>query len=201
MKIKPLHTLVAALLLPASASVYAQQHQHSDNHSQSHSAHVHGIAELLVVQEGEQLDIELHSPAMNLLGFEHRAHTPEEQQMVDNAHKRLSNVNSLFQFASANCKLTEFSLNLSAAMAADHDGQQPDDRVHHDHDEHDKHDKHGDIGARYQFRCLPPNTLDSLSTSLLQHLPGIHSLRVEWIVGGRQGATTLDNDHHQVRFR
>ena len=63
---------ISALLLPvvlllANQVTYAQEQQ----------AHVHGTAELFVVLDGNQLDIELRSPAMNLLGFEHRANNAE----------------------------------------------------------------------------------------------------------------------------
>ncbi|MGB1290473.1 MAG: ZrgA family zinc uptake protein, partial [Porticoccaceae bacterium] len=36
-------------------------------------AHVHGLSQLTIAVEGETVELEFSSPAMNLVGFEHRA--------------------------------------------------------------------------------------------------------------------------------
>lgn len=214
---------VLAILFMSSVGdpVRAQDHHEEKHHhkeqaqgsrgtdaGRSRDAHVHGIAELLVVLEGEQLDIELHSPAMNLLGFEHRANNPEQQALVNNAKNTLTDKNNLFTFGSAQCQLIDLDVDVSRVLGenAHHDRDHHDEESHDEEYEanhHDKQEKHGhsDIEARYRYRCEPSNTLDSLTTSIATAFPGIESLQVQWIINGRQGAATLDNSRRHLNFK
>jgi len=208
-----LPVLAMLFILSVDSPVGAQDHHEEKHHHKEQTqgsrgtdtgrrqkAHVHGIAELLVVLEGEQLDIELLSPAMNLLGFEHQASTPEQQALVQNAKNTLADTNNLFTFGSAQCQLIDLDVDVSRMR---------DESVHHDeesHDEeyetnhHDRHEEpgHNDIEARYRYRCERPNTLDSLTTSIATAFPGIESLQVQWIANGRQGAATLTKNQRQI---
>ncbi len=82
-----------------------------------------------MVLEGKQLDIELHSPAMNLLGFEHHASSPEQRALVKNVNDILVNAKHLFSFGSAQCQLVDRDVNVNHLL---------DDGDHHDTDSHDK---------------------------------------------------------------
>ena len=63
-------------LLPLHAA-QAANHEHSHAHAHeehaSLDAHEHGVASLNVALDGQTLEIQLQSPAMNLVGFEHEA--------------------------------------------------------------------------------------------------------------------------------
>jgi hypothetical protein len=186
------HFPILALLLLTLAGNAAKAQDHPEHKSaemdssRHHEAHVHGIAELLVVLEGEQLDIELHSPAMNLLGFEHRASTPEQRTLVKNISETLANGDHLFSFGSAQCQLIDHDVNIRRLL-----------------DESDHHEEHGhsDIEAHYRYRCEQPNTVDSLATLITTEFPGIESLQAQWIINGRQGAATLDNIRRELNFQ
>lgn len=56
--------LATSLLLATSAGAAAGEHR-------EHGAHEHGVAQLNLVLEGEKLLIELASPGVNIVGFEH----------------------------------------------------------------------------------------------------------------------------------
>lgn len=170
----------------------------------SQQPHVHGLAELLVVLEGQQLDIELRSPAINLLGFEHHANSPEQQIRMESAKDTLADANSLFHLDSAGCQLTDHGVDFSSVVKgrAQHDKDHHEEE--HDADHHDKyHEAHGhsDIEAYYRYRCEQPDELRSLTTTISIEFPDTRSLQVQWIVNGRQGATTLDNGQHRIVFR
>lgn len=49
-----------------------------------HDAHVHGVGKLNVALDGDDLIIELTSPAANIVGFEH---TPENEQQSHEVHE------------------------------------------------------------------------------------------------------------------
>ena len=51
----------------------AGQFSYAEDGAASLVAHVHGLSELAIAMEGEKLEIQFTSPAMNLVGFEHQA--------------------------------------------------------------------------------------------------------------------------------
>lgn len=218
--------ILAMLFIVLACSLAQAQEAHQHHHQlhemasgPSQTAHVHGIAALLVVLEGDQLDIELHSPAANLLGFEHRVSSPEQQDKVESAKEILGNASSLFQLDSAQCRLTDHTADFSSVTRES--TQHDDDHYHHDHygndhydnshhnedhdaDHHDQyHEAHGhsDIEAHYRYRCERSDRLDSLATNIITLFPGIQSLEVQWIMSGRQGAATLNSNQRHVIFR
>ncbi|USA42809.1 DUF2796 domain-containing protein [Spongiibacter taiwanensis] len=168
---------------------------HHQGHS--HEAHVHGVAELLIALEGEQLNIELHSPAMNLLGFEQRAQNPEQKAELVRVRGLLADAERLFQLESGRCQLLEHAVDFGGvgADASEHDEHEHDPEVGH------AQAKHSDIQAGYRYRCEQPDKLLSFVTDIPALFPGVASLQVQWIAGSRQGAATLDNNHRHVRFR
>jgi Protein of unknown function (DUF2796) len=58
-------TLCILALFPAGIAL-ADEAEHRE-----HGPHVHGVAQLNVALDGNVLWIELNSPAMNIVGFEH----------------------------------------------------------------------------------------------------------------------------------
>lgn len=192
----------ASLLMLLAGSPSLAQHQH-DTHGVdldgTQEAHVHGVAELLVVLEGGQLDIEFRSPAINLLGFEHHANNPEQQAKVESVRKTLADADSLFQFDPPLCHIADHTANFSSVVEAP--GHRGDKNETDDHDTHHKAHGHSDIDARYRYQCERPDQLRSLLANIPAQFPGIQSLQVEWIAGGRQGAATLDNSQRHIIFR
>ena len=50
----------------------------NEEHNINHAAHIHGLATLTLAIENNVLEIQLESPAINLIGFEHQANSSEE---------------------------------------------------------------------------------------------------------------------------
>ena len=59
-------------LLPLAIAHAADEHDHEHEHG-SLGAHEHGVGRLNAVLDGQALELEFDSPAMNLVGFEHKA--------------------------------------------------------------------------------------------------------------------------------
>ena len=184
-------SVLAALfmLLANNQTVAHEQHDHEEEEAVSHDAHTHGKAELFVILEGEQLAIELHSPAINFLGFEHYASTTEELAKVESTKTILSDANNLFQINSATCQLIDYEIGFSSIT---------DNGVQHD--KQHKTEKHSDIEARYNYRCDRPDQVNSMRTTISDKFPGVESLQLQWILNGRQGVVTLDNGQSQLNF-
>ncbi len=120
-------------------------------HHREHGAHEHGVAELLVAVEGSSLMIELRSPAANLLGFEHKARTEEQEAKVHAVSDQLAHADEIFTLSGAGgCKVVEREVESEVlAAAGHHDDHHDHDKHHDDHDQHDDHhqDKHHDDHA------------------------------------------------------
>ena len=53
--------------------------------TRQHDSHAHGIGELNIVLEGNELAIELISPAANIVGFEHAPSNDEQKAALAQA--------------------------------------------------------------------------------------------------------------------
>lgn len=196
-----------------------EKEEHGEDHEgESLEAHNHGTAELFIVLVEQDLQIELHSPAANLVGFEHEAKNAEQRAQVESVKQTLENANDLFEISSGACELNDLELDMGKLVADEtahhdeddehgdesHDGEEHEeehaDEEHHDEDDHSD-TTHSDIEAEYRYSCNKPNSITSVVIKIADQFPGVESLQVQWIVNGRQAATTLENDQREVVFK
>lgn len=177
------HLLLALpfALLPL-ALAHAQSHEHAEHGSLD--KHEHGVASLNVALDGNTLEIQLESPAMNIVGFEHAASSAADQAKVAAVRQQLQQPQALFALPiEARCALKEHELlgALFAAHADEHD--------EHGADEQDEEQGHSDISAHYQFDCATPAALQTLELgSFFGSFPGTEKLDVQLIgPSGQQG--------------
>src|SRR3989338_5768375 len=90
-------------LLPLAALAAEHSHEHADHGSLD--AHEHGAAMLNVVLDGQVLELELESPAMNLVGFEHAAKSTADKTKVAAARSQLQDPQALFGLGAGDCTL------------------------------------------------------------------------------------------------
>ena len=88
-------------------------------HAESMDAHIHGLSEMTLAIENQALEIQLISPAMNLVGFEHKARTKEEIATVRHVLAQLREHETLFVFSGANCSHVETSIDIASLIDAD----------------------------------------------------------------------------------
>ncbi|QHF47186.1 zinc-binding protein [Pseudomonas sp. S35] len=178
-------------LLPLAIAHAAEEHDHDHEHG-SLGAHEHGVGRLNAVLDGKALELELDSPAMNLVGFEHVATTAADKAKVAAARKQLENPAALFNLPkAAGCVVSSQELNsplFGDKPEADHD--EDDD---HDHDAkdgaHEHHHDHSEIHAHYQFTCATPTALSNLDlTQVFKTFPATQKIQVQLIgPSGQQG--------------
>jgi len=168
-----------------------------DHHVQE--AHVHGQASLFIVLEAKQLLVELESPAMNLLGFEHAPHTEEQRQLVKKTQQQLASVGQLFSFDGGQCQLLTADVEM-ASMEGDHEGHR--EMAHDEHGDHDESEaEHSDIEAEYVFNCLQPATLIAIDVTLFNQFPGVEELDAQWVVRAFQGGKTLNPENSRIELQ
>lgn len=166
-----------------------------------HDSHEHGAAVLNVALEGEELAIELVSPAANIVGFEHEPATEKEQQAVSEARRQLMEGGELFKFPeSAECILERAEVN------SDFDSPAHEEHAEEPVHEHEKgkqqadsadHESHGDFRAEYHFHVGRPRALTFLETLLMQRFPAIDHLEVRLVTPSAQ--TTVELPPGSVR--
>ncbi|QLL12802.1 DUF2796 domain-containing protein [Pseudomonas chlororaphis] len=175
-------------LLPLAIAHAAEKHDHDHEHG-SLGAHEHGVARLNAALDGQTLELELESPAMNLVGFEHAASTDADKAKIAAVRAQLEKPLALFSLPpAAGCVVAQQELEspLFGDKPEDHD---------EDHDEakdangHEHHHEHSEIHAHYQFTCATPGALKSLDLAgVFKTFPATQKIQVQLISpSGQQG--------------
>jgi len=176
-------------LLPLAVAHAAQEHDHDHEHG-SLAAHEHGVGRLNAALDGQTLDLELESPAMNLVGFEHAATTDADKAKVAAVRAQLEKPLTLFNLPkAAGCVVAIQELESPLF------GDKPHADDDHDEDGHDKdakgehHHDHSEIHAHYHFTCSAPGALQSLDlTNIFNTFPATQKIQVQLIgPSGQQG--------------
>lgn len=174
------------------------------------AAHVHGHGQLDVAVLDGRLHIELRSPAMDIVGFEHAPRNATQRRQLESALGQLRNADALFLLpAAADCRLTEVHVESQQAPGA-HDGEHDqdhhrDDDHGHSHDDiHDHGDKTGDphsaVTALYQYQCENPAVIEAIDVQLFAEFPDVETLQVQLLTETEQRAVTLSADNTRIRL-
>ncbi|KRA19049.1 DUF2796 domain-containing protein [Pseudomonas sp. Root569] len=182
------------LALPFALLPLAVAHAHEDHEHEHGSlgAHEHGVARLNAVLDGQALELELDSPAMNLVGFEHAATSAADKAKVAAARKQLENPQALFNLPkAAGCKVSSQELN--SPLFGDKPEAEHDDDDHATDGKgaaaHEHHHDHSEIHAHYQFTCATPTALGNLDLNqVFKTFPATTKIQVQLIgPSGQQG--------------
>ncbi|WP_425056889.1 DUF2796 domain-containing protein [Pseudomonas abyssi] len=195
--------LALSLALPFSQPLLAEDHDHHQHGSLD--AHEHGVASLNLVVDGNQVSLELDSPAANLVGFEYQPSTDEDRATVARVKAALEQADGLFTLtAAADCQLQQVELDSPLFAAHDHEEHEHED---HDHDEHDaddhahdgehehehehEHGEHADIEGRFDYVCAAPEQLEALTLPLFNDYPAMQRIQVQAITASGQHGAVL----------
>src|SRR5690606_36367808 len=145
-------------------------------------------ATLNLAQDGQIQELNLESPAMNLIGFEHAPHNEEERARVAALRAQLEQPLELVALpAAADCTLA--TQELEGRLFAEHE---------HEH-EHDH--GHSDIRASYRLTCAHPERLEALDlTAFFARFPATHRLAAQLIGPAGQLGAELTPDNPRLLF-
>ncbi|END0096643.1 TPA: DUF2796 domain-containing protein [Pseudomonas aeruginosa] len=181
--------LLALVLLPFAAQAH-DDHDHDHAHG-SLGKHEHGVAQLNVALDGKTLELELDSPAMNLVGFEHAASTDADKAAVAKARAQLEKPLELFALpVTAGCSVASQELRspLFGDKAPAHAHKE---KAGHEHEhEHEHENGHADIHGHYQLSCEKPELLKLLTLAeFFKRFPATQKIQVQLIgPDGQKGA-------------
>jgi hypothetical protein len=192
-----------AIVLIFSGTVQAEEKRH-------HGAHEHGVANLNVAVEGNNIYIEFSSPAANIVGFEHHPRTHDQRDAIKGAVNKLQKGDALFILsAESESKLVKSTIDTDIDKDADHLSESEHDHgeeehqgqeENHDkgHSEADEHERHSDFKAEYHFVCKKPDRLSQIDVMLFRVFPGIEHIEVQVIAGTKQTAVELTAKKNKI---
>ena len=188
----------------------------------SERPHQHGIGELSIAVEGQDVEIELIVPGSDVVGFEHSPSSKSEREAVVKGTKTLEDANSIIGLSpEAKCQLED--VEVASELMEDKKGgyannnrQKHDDHKHKhavkakgDHDDHHKHQSkdhdahievHSEFITKYQFHCDNPDKLAGFTLGFFTAFPSAHELQLKWITPKGQGARELSAKSTSVTF-
>jgi len=191
-KLRTILGLTGLLFFTAPSYVMGQGYR-------QHDAHEHGVAQLNIAQQGNTLHLELTSPAMNIVGFEHAPRNAKQRQAIQQAVADLNKGADLFVLDSeAKCTLQDVTVETGLLSS----------QADHGHDEH-KHDKkepaadtsHADFEARYVFQCQHASALKGIMIKLFSHFPATTELAVQLLSDSGQTARHLSAANPYLPFK
>lgn len=166
------------------------EHEHDeDDDYREHGAHEHRAASLTIAWSGNELAIDLATPAFNVLGFEYAPTSEEDKALLEESVAALEAGDLLQLSSGADCTITSAEVHAEMSEEADTPEEDPEET-------------HSDIDVAYTIQCQNPDDLDSLDASgLFDRFPNFAVLQVQWISDTQQSATELTADDPVVSLR
>ena len=196
-------TIFVAALFAVSSGIQAGEYRH-------HGVHEHGVANLNVAIEGNNVYIEFFSPAANIVGFEHHPRTQKQKDAVRAAVKKMQEGHALFILpAGSKSRLAKARVDTDIENHADHLSESEyahEGEEHHrkgdnhdrEHNDADDHARHSEFTAEYHFVCKKPNKLSQIDVQLFRVFPGIEYIEVQLINETRQTAVELTARQNKI---
>lgn len=199
-------TTLALLTASVAAPALAEEKREMD-------AHVHGVSTAEIAIEHGIVEIDLHSPGMDIVGFEYEAGSAVEKDAVEAAIRSfLSPENIVTLPEDAGCRLTETLAHLNSG-AHDHDHghdheEHAEDEDHdhdHDHAEAEDHDHeggatHSEFHVRYRFACDDEDALTSVAFPFFSIFENAQEIEVQYVTETGAGTAELTRDAAVLAF-
>lgn len=186
-------TLIIMFLFALRAGAESSHHHH-DHDLPQQDAHLHGYVELTLAIEGNQLEIQLTSPAINIVGFEHKATSKQQLQAIEQAKQTLESPAMLFSFSGSDC---------ASILATAHFPTL--DEHHADHGNHEDHEsdkeEHSEITASYKYNCSEGKRINAVQVNLIKYFPTIEKIKAMWLSDLKQGASELTSESNLILIR
>ena len=183
--------IVCATCLCSSGSTAARE---------THGAHVHGVANLTLAFAGGALEMQFESPAMSILGFEHRPKNQLQLDTVKASKELLESPSKVFAIDGAKCELEQASVEVNGPAG---EALEYDDEHDHGHDEHDHEghkERHSELVATYVYYCDGDKALSSVKVLLFEQFSALDKINANWVTDIQQGHLILQRSAPVIEF-
>jgi len=154
----------------------------------THSAHVHGQAELSIAIEHNTVFLSFVAPAESLVGFEHQASSAAEIKKVTLLKQQLANSQSIFKVVDGQCEVNDKHLDMAMIEPSAHAGE------HH-------HNDHAEISVNYQLKCKQIENLSTITLSAFESFEYLKKISAIWVFAHKQGAQVLTSKRNTLVLR
>ena len=138
--------------------------KHDHDKKGSLDAHVHGLSVINVVQEKNKVLFDIEIPGFDIVGFEYKAKSQKDKDLVKNALNMLKNPANLFSIPSAaNCKMSN---NTSTIL---------------------EEKNHTEFRAKYEYNCSNITQFSSITFNIFDSFK--NSKDLEFNVIGKKSTT------------
>ena len=174
MKLLPL----IALAVAATTPVFAEKTRQLD-------AHEHGVGQLDIALDGNQISMELHAPGADIVSFEYAAESAEDRAKVDAAVAMLARPLDLFVLTeAAGCTIVQASAELESE-----EGQVDHEDANHQEKNTDE-PGHTEFHAEYLLACADPSAVTEITFTYFDAFPNAVEVEVQLI--SNKGATSFE---------
>jgi len=184
---------LAVLAALAAWQANAQEHREAE-------AHVHGVSILELAIERGVLEVNLHSPGMDIVGFEYPAESAADKDSVEAAIVLLTRPRDIIALpAAANCRVAE----VLAHLHGDDHGHEEHEAGHADPAGEMAADEgaHNEFHARYRFVCDNPEAIRTIGLPFFQLFPNAQEVEVKFVTETTSGAVEVGRDRPQFDLR
>ena len=198
---KNIHHLVIGITIVCFSGLYSlhaaeDSHHHdsehagedSHHHDSEHAgekrqldSHQHGVSTLKIALEGQSMQMELESPANDIVGFEHAPENNKQKADIENALSLLQKATGVFIPSSeAECITNENSAEFE---------------IEEGHSE-----THSGFHVIWKLTCSNPKQLKNLETTFFELFPKAHEIEVEIISASGQKAIEWESDINKIKL-
>jgi hypothetical protein len=169
---------------------------HAEEEHRKLGPHVHGHGTLAVAIEGNNIQMELVAPGMDIVGFEHEADTTRQKRAVEAALADLKEPLSLFKLPdTAGCSVTSADVKIVAQEHEHHDVPAEADKAAAT-EEHDDH--HTEFRANYAFACQDASQVKSINFRFFDRFRDSWELDVTFIDADGETAFAVSREFRNM---
>lgn len=198
MRLPPV-VLALALLLAWPLAAAAQTER-------EHGVHVHGRSQIDLVCVAGQLEMELHAPGMDIVGFEHPPRDESESQAIAQALSALETHGQWLGFEPAGaCTVTSTEVHThgyKAVQNSDNAGHEAATDHHHDphgaHGEHEHESDHDHAEFHLSIKAECGATPKALLIHLNERFSGLERIRIDYVTDTVQNRVELGRGKTRV---
>lgn len=158
---------------------HKHDHKHDHDHDHDLSAHVHGVVDIkMLFDKKGELEIDITTPSMNLMGFEGKPSNSSEKKARKKALKAAKTYTNLIKFKGMSCKQKDVDVEEEIDGA------------------------HSELEIEYKLTCNKKSFKGvSIDAVMLDKYKQTETVNIEWIDEQKQGKLTLDHKKHSQRIR
>ncbi|MCP4185380.1 MAG: DUF2796 domain-containing protein [Hyphomicrobiales bacterium] len=159
--------------------------------TRQHDAHEHGVSQLKIAIDKNQMQMVLEAPGSDIVGFEHEPENSEQKASVAQALDLLKVPSKLFTLPDeAKCTLTSAQSKFTFEEEEEHDSSEKHTEGHDKHED-EKHvdEKYGDkeheeeghaeFNATYVFNCSSPAKIGTIGVQFFKQFPDAEEIELQ----------------------